>query len=139
MKKTLTALILAASLCACATLRISEPDWISTGPAFAPNTGKVEIIGDRSDIRRPYGNLGMTRIYNVPRKRENIRAALEKITKFAASKGADAILVSQQYDDERQSDTIMLIGFAIKYVDNLTPEDEAAIKEFETLGVIDEY
>ena len=56
-------------LAGCATLEMNNLDWIPIGPDFPPTKAKnVEIIGSKSDITRPYGNLGLLRIKNLQHK-----------------------------------------------------------------------
>ena len=83
-------------LAGCATLEMNNLDWIPIGPAFPPTKAKnVEIIGSKSDITRPYGNLGLLRIKNLQPTRDNLKMGVEKGRKFVASKGADAMLIGQ--------------------------------------------
>ena len=61
-------------LAGCATLEMNNLDWIPIGPDFPPTKAKnVEIIGSKSDITRPYGNLGLLRIKNLQPTRDNLK------------------------------------------------------------------
>lgn len=142
MRKLLFLLPLAA-LCACGTMEMggSNTDWIPIGPDFPPNkTRPVEVVSGRSEITRPYGNLGLLRIKNLSPDRETLKRYVEKGKKFAASKGADAISLGQynSAEDGAADPRVTLIIYAIKYVDNLTPEDEKAIEDFKVLGILNE-
>ena len=128
-------------LAGCTTLQQADTDWIPIGPEFPPTKVKdIQLVSGRQDVTRPYGNLGMLRIKNVKPDRENILMGIEKGRKIAASKGADAIQINQynSAEDDAADPRITLIIFAIKYVDNLSPEDKKAIEEFEVLGMLNE-
>ena len=128
-------------LAGCATLEMNNLDWIPIGPDFPPTKAKnVEIIGSKSDITRPYGNLGLLRIKNLQPTRDNLKMGVEKGRKFVASKGADAILIGQynSAEDGASNPRVTLIIYAIKYVDNLSEEDEKAIEDFKVLGILNE-
>ncbi len=128
-------------LVGCATLQQADTDWIPIGPEFPPTKAKdIEIVSGRQDVTRPYGNLGLLRVKNVKPDRENILMGIEKGRKIAASKGADAIQLNQynSAEDDAADPRITLIIYAIKYVDNLTPQDKKAIEEFQVLGMLNE-
>ena len=141
MKFKLFATVGILLLAGCATLQQADTDWIPIGPEFPPTKAKdIQIISGRQDVTRPYGNLGLLRIKGIKPDRENILMGVEKGRKIAASKGADAIQVNQynSAEDDAADPRITLIIYAIKYVDNLTPEDQKAIEEFEVLGMLNE-
>lgn len=128
---------------ACGTLEVggNNMDWIPIGPDFPPNKAKdVAIISGRSEITRPYGNLGLLRIKNLSPNREVLKYNVEKGRKFLASKGADAMSLGQynSAEDGASEPKVTLIMYAIKYVDHLTPEDEKAIEDFKVLGILNE-
>ena len=128
-------------LAGCATLEMNNLDWIPIGPDFPPTKAKnVEIIGSKSEITRPYGNLGLLRIKNLQPTRDNLKMGVEKGRKFVASKGADAMLIGQynSAEDGASNPRVTLIIYAIKYVDNLSEEDEKAIEDFKVLGILNE-
>lgn len=136
--------ILAAAvvwLAGCATLEQSNLDWIPIGPDFPPTKAKkVEILGSKGEITRPYGNLGLLRIKNLKPDRDVLKMGVEKGRRFVASKGADAMLIGQynSAEDGATDPRVTLIIYAIKYVDNLTEEDEKAIEDFKVLGILNE-
>ncbi|WP_424244844.1 hypothetical protein Dip510_002117 [Elusimicrobium posterum] len=140
MIKKITLLLLVASLAACASFGTKEVSWIPTGPTFKAKDPKtVEVYASREDIKRPFDNLGMARVHEVRRTRTDLKAALDKIVKIAAERGADGVLVQNYSDEELKVDTIMVVGYPFKYLDNLTEEDKAAVQEFLMFGVLDEY
>lgn len=141
MKKILFLMFACIGLGACATLDQTNVDWIAIGPDFPPTKAKdVEIIGGREDVSRPYGNLGLLRIKNLKPDRQTLLMGVEKGRKIAASKGADAIQIGQynSAEDGASEPRVTLIIYAIKYVDNLTEEDEKAIEDFKVLGILNE-
>lgn len=140
MKKTiiLAALILTG---ACASVQQANMDWIPIGPDFpASKAANVQVLADKDAIRRPYGNLGLLRIKNLETNRDSLKRGVEKGRRFAASKGADAILLGQynSAEDGAPVPKVTLIIYAIKYVDNLTEADKKAIEDFEVLGILNE-
>ena len=142
MKKFLGWGVLALWLVGCATLEQSNLDWIPIGPDFPATKAKdVEIVGSKSEITRPYGNLGLLRIKNLKPDRDVLKMGVEKGRRFVAGKGADAMLIGQynSAEDGATDPRVTLIIYAIKYVDNLTEEDEKAIEDFKVLGILNEY
>ncbi|ACC98722.1 hypothetical protein Emin_1171 [Elusimicrobium minutum Pei191] len=135
LKKIIT-LILILFIMGCMGIFVSEPDWIQIGPMFEPNKGKIDIYADQSEIKRPYGNLGVARIKGVVQKRDDLKDALHTLTKYAAHKGADGIYIGQS--PEEGKGTVVLVGYAIKYVDNLSEQDKQAIDEYKIMGVLQE-
>ena len=141
MKKLGVLFTLLGLLAGCATLEQSNLDWIAIGPDFPPTKAKnVQIIGSKSEITRPYGNLGLLRIKNLKPERDVLKRGVEKGRKFVASKGADAMLIGQynSAEDGASNPRVTLIIYAIKYVDNLSEEDEKAIEDFKVLGILNE-
>lgn len=136
-------IIAAACLCmfGCATLEQNNVDWIPIGPEFPPTKAKdVAIVSGRKDVKRPYGNLGLLRIKNLRPDRKELLMGVEKGRRIAATKGADAIQIGQynSAEDGATEPRVTLIIYAIKYVDNLTDEDEKALEDFEILGILNE-
>ncbi len=128
-------------LAGCATLEQTNLDWIAIGPDFPATKAKnVQMLGSKSEITRPYGNLGLLRIKNLKPERDVLKMGVEKGRRFAASKGADAILIGQynSAEDGASDPRVTLIIYAIKYVDDLSEEDEKAIEDFKVLGILNE-
>ena len=128
-------------LAGCATLEQTNLDWIAIGPDVPATKAKnVQILGSKSEITRPYGNLGLLRIKNLKPERDVLKMGVEKGRRFAASKGADAILIGQynSAEDGASDPRVTLIIYAIKYVDDLSEEDEKAIEDFKVLGILNE-
>ena len=128
-------------LAGCATLRQMDTDWIPIGPEFPPTKPQdVEVISGRQDVTHPYGNLGLLRIKNLKPDRDTLLMGVEKARKIVASKGANAMQINQynSAEDDAAEPRVTLIIYAIKYVDNLTEEDEKIIKNFEVLGMVND-
>lgn len=127
---------------ACASLDYGgNLDWIPIGPDFPPNKkGNVEILANKEDIKRPYGNLGLLRIKNLSPDRNTLKKGVERGRKFIATKGADAMLLGQynSAEDGAAVPKVTLIIYAIKYVDDLSAADKKAIEDFEILGILNE-
>lgn len=128
-------------LAGCASLDTSSLDWIPIGPEFSPTkVQEIEVIASAQEIKRAYGNIGLLRIKNLKPDREVLKMGVEKGKKFAASKGADAILLGQynSASDGAQDPRVTLIIYAIKYMDTLNEADIKAMEDFEVLGILNE-
>lgn len=128
-------------LAGCASLDTSSLDWIPIGPEFSPTKAQeIEVIASAQEIKRAYGNIGLLRIKNLKPDREVLKMGVEKGKKFAASKGADAILLGQynSASDGAQDPRVTLIIYAIKYMDTLNEADIKAMEDFEVLGILNE-
>ena len=126
-------------LAACATINQTNMDWIPSGPTF-PETmpPDVQIVTDKSEITRPYGNLGLLRIKNLEPDRDTLKRGVEKARRFVASKGADAMFLGQynSAEDGAPNPKVTLIVYALKYVDDLSEADIKAMEEFEVEGAL---
>ncbi len=141
MKKAGFLVVLAAMLCGCATLENSTLDWIPVGPEFSPTKPQdLEIVASAKEIKRAYGNIGLLRIKNLKPDREVLKMGVERGKKFAASKGADAILLGQynSASDGAADPRVTLIIYAIKYMDTVNDKDLKAMEDFEVLGILNE-
>ena len=141
MKKLGFWVVLTVVLSGCATLAGSNLDWIPIGPEFSPTKPQnIDIIASASEIKRPYGNIGLLRIKNLKPDREVLKMGVEKGKKFAASKGADAILLGQynSASDGAADPRVTLIIYAIKYLETLNDKDMQAMEEFEVMGILNE-
>ena len=130
-----------ALLAGCATLDTSSLDWIAIGPEFSPTKVQdLEVIASAKEIKRPYGNIGLLRIKNLKPDREILKMGVERGKKFAASKGADAILLGQynSASDGAQDPRVTLIIYAIKYMETVNEQDLKALEDFEVLGILNE-
>ncbi len=140
MKKSLLFAVLVA-LVGCASMDTSSLDWIPIGPEFSPTKPQnIEVVASANDITRAYGNIGLLRIRNLKPDRETLKMGVEKGKKFAASKGADAILLGQynSASDGAPDPRVTLIIYAIKYMDTVNEKDIEAMENFEVLGILNE-
>ncbi len=135
MKKLSFILAIVVLLAACASLQYSNTDWIAIGPEFPVSraASEIEIFTDPQYITHPYGNIGLLRIKNLRPDRETLKRGVEQARKFAAAKGADAMILAQynNAENEVRTPTITLIVYVLKYGDNLTDEDVQAMRNFE--------
>lgn len=128
-------------LMGCASLETNSLDWIPIGPEFSPTKVQdLEVVASASEIKRAYGNIGLLRIKNLKPDREVLKMGVDKGKKFAASKGADAILLGQYNSaaDGAQDPRVTLIIYAIKYMDTVNERDIKAMEDFEVLGILNE-
>ena len=134
MKKIGILMGLTLLLGACTTLSQNNMDWIAIGPAFPEKTtSEIEIFTESSQIKRPYGNIGLLRIKNLDPDRETLKRGVQQARKFVASKGADAMFLGQynSAEDGAPNPKVTLIVYALKYGDNLTEADLKAMENFE--------
>ena len=134
MKRIMAVVLLGGYLLGCASINQSNLDWIAIGPEFEPCLASdVEIFTDRSQITRPYGNLGLLRIKNLNPDRDSLKRGVQRGRKFVASKGGDAMFLGQYNsgEDGAPNPKVTLIIYAIKYGDNLSEKDMKAMAEFE--------
>lgn len=145
--KALPLLLLLCPLafCACVTTsgRPSGTDWIAVAPSFAPGKGKlVPVFSSPADVKKPYLTIGL--LHSPPFAQEDERAQArytEEFRKLAAAKGADAVIAAAQVapeaDDpftpmgDRKPPPANLSGVAIKYVENITPEQKRSIENWD--------
>lgn len=134
MKKIWAMFIFSVLLTACASVNQANMDWIPIGPEFEPCLASdVEIFTDRSQIKRPYGNLGLLRIKNLDPDRDTLKRGVQRGRKFVASKGGDAMFLGQynSAEDGAPNPKVTLIIYALKYGDNLSEADKKAMADFE--------
>lgn len=133
MKKLI--LLLPFLLTACVGATLKHPDWIATGPEFSANKGKVEVFLSKDEVKRPFGYVGVITIRDIPAKTDSLKAAIALSQKEAAKHGADAIIKSQNLNEDNPQSGWIMTSYAIKYVDNLTEADKKAEQEFRIVGV----
>jgi len=134
MKNYLLLTLIALSLTACVIAQGKE-DYIPVGPqnlSVQIKNGKdMPIFTNVTQITRPWANIGVQRMKNLPNDPKAISATILKFQNFAAAHGGDALLIKQYYDEEAKNRRpITLATNIVKYLDNLTPEDDAKITEF---------
>jgi len=135
------------AFCACATTSGGRPsggtDWIAIAPAFEPaKTKTVPSFSSGMEVGRPYLSIGLL---HSPPFNPNDRRAEEKYTedfrRVAAQYGADAVIAASQVapevDDpftplgQKKEPQANLSGVAIKYVENITPEQKRRLENWD--------
>lgn len=134
----LAALVL---LGACATLTGSE-DYIPIGPQNlsiqVKNYKTLPVFVTRAEVKRPWASLGLYRIKNLPNNRQVIYNEIERIKKFSASKGAEAVIVNQYFEDNSDSAyPVTLAAYLVRYMDNVSAEDKAKMDEFSKIAAME--
>lgn len=143
-------MLAAVFFCACATAS-KKMQWTAAGPAFAPrDISAIAVYRSKEEIKRPWGAIG---VIHGERFSEDDPAALnaeiEKARRLTAQNGGDAVIILENRESEQQEkegyaivggSEMFLSGYAIKYLDNLTPLDDEAIKKWdsENLGKQDQ-
>ncbi|MDR0953423.1 MAG: hypothetical protein LBM71_04475 [Elusimicrobiota bacterium] len=141
MKKFIYLLPLVLFLSACASLS-GNMDYIPVGPqnlsARVADPKAMPVYITRAEITRPWGALGLMRIKNLPNDKEVIRREIERLKKDSAKKGADAIIVNQYFDEEGDpAYPVTLAAYLVKFLDNVTPEDETKIYEYGRMAAME--
>ena len=134
MKKYLFLTFILFSLSACVSMQGKE-DYIPLGPqnlSVQVKDGKdLPVFTHVNQITRPWGNIGIQRIKNLPNDPKIIEETVLRMQNFAAAHGADALLIKQYFDED--DTTKRPISFAtnlVKYLDDLNEEDTAKITQF---------
>ncbi len=131
---TLSVFILAG--CTFNGYKNGDVDWIAMGPEFQKTRADdVQVITERQHITKPWTHIGLIRIKNVSPDYASRDKAVVKARRYAADKGASAILVREVFvsSDEGGENGFVLSAYAIKYKDDLQPEDKARLGEEENV------
>lgn len=134
MKKHLLLILVLFSLSACVSMQGKE-DYIPVGPqnlSVKFTDGKdLPVFTHVTQIKRPWGNIGLQRIKNLPNDPKVIEKSILSMQNFAAAHGADAMLIKQYFNENETSGRpITLATNLVKYLDNLTEEDQKKIIQF---------
>ena len=139
MKKLILPLIAVLFFSACATALIGTTDYIPMGPdglsVQVTNPATMPVFTYLKDIKEPWAPIGMYRVKNLPDNDNVIRGEILKIKKVAASKGANAIILNQFYDDAAAADgkPLTLAAYFVKYASEITEDDKSKIQEYAEL------
>lgn len=123
-------LIIATLFLGACTSFVGKPNYVPIGPQNlsrqVQNAKNMPVFSGPEQINNPCARIGFYQVQNLPNDRNLIVKEVEKIKEFAAKRGANAIII-QQYDNEG---VINLASYFLKYLDNLSPEDEEKIIAF---------
>ncbi len=134
MKKYLFLTLVLFSLTACASMQ-GKSDYIPIGPQNLPvkvTEGKdLPVFTNVNQITRPWSNIGIQRIKNLPSDPKIIEASILKLQNFAAAHGANALLIKQYFDEDNTNGRpITLATNLVKYLDDLSEEEIEIITKF---------
>jgi len=137
MKKYL--IIATLFLGACASF-MGKTNYIPIGPQNlsrqVQNAKDMPMFSDPDQVKHPSSRIGFYQVQKLPNDKSVIKREVEKIKEFAAKKGANAIIIKQYANDDDPSYPINLSSYFLKYMDNLSPEDEDKIEEFVNNGIV---
>ncbi|HOX22167.1 MAG TPA: hypothetical protein PLL10_01780 [Elusimicrobiales bacterium] len=134
-------LICAAALaCGCAHTG-SKMDWITVGPRFpAKSPEQVEVLRDYSEMKHPAGAIGEMKGENIDKDDpDQLGRQVREARRLSAENGADAVVVKKKQlmfesspldGSDPQPPQYYIHARALKYVNNLTPEEKAIIKRW---------
>lgn len=134
MKKYLLLTLVLLSVTACTSMQ-GKSDYIPIGPqnlSIQVKEGKdLPIFTNVNQITRPWSNIGIQRIKNLPNDQKIIEASILRLQNFAASHGANALLIKQYFDEDNHNGRpITLATNLVKYLDDLSEEDIEIITKF---------
>ena len=103
MKKYLFLTLVLFSLTACVSMQ-GKSDYIPIGPqnlSIQVKEGKdLPIFTNVKQITRPWSNIGIQRVKNLPNDIKVIEATIVRLQDFAAVHGANALLIKQYFDED---------------------------------------
>jgi Skp family chaperone for outer membrane proteins len=130
MKKYLFVAVLFLGAC---TSFMGKTNYVPIGPQNlsrqVQNAKDMPVFSGPDQVSRPCSRIGFYQVQKLPNDRSVIKREVEKIKEFAAKKGANAIML-KEYASEDSSYPINLSSYFLKYVDDLSPEDEEKIMDF---------
>ncbi|MBO4707014.1 MAG: hypothetical protein J5594_00415 [Elusimicrobiaceae bacterium] len=134
MKKYLFLTLVLFSLNACVSMQGKE-DYIPIGPqnlSIQVQDGKdLPMFTHVTQITRPWSNIGVQRIKNLPNDPKVVEASILRLKRFAAAHGANAILIKQYFDEDNTNHRpITLATNLVRYVDDISEEDMDKITKF---------
>ena len=140
MKKYLFLTLVLLSLTACANLQGRE-DYIPIGPqnlSVQVKDGKdLPVFTNVNQITRPWGNIGIQRIKDLPNDPKIIESCILRMQNSAAARGADALLIKQYFDEDSSNGRpVSLATNLVKYLDNLNEEDTKKITQFAKIAAL---
>ena len=140
MKKYLFLTLVLFSLTACVNMQGKE-DYIPIGPQDlsiqVTDAKNLPIFTNVNQITRPWGNIGIQRIKDLPNDPKTIQESILRMQNFAAAHGADALLIKQYFDeDSNDGKPVTLATNLVKYLDNLNEEDTAKITQFAKIAAL---
>ncbi len=134
--KIFFAILFAAVAFGCTTM-IGSESYIPIGPQNLSvriqekDASKMPVYTQRNDIKRPWAPIGLVRIQNLPNDGKAIMGAIERIKKFAAKKGAQAVIINQYVENaEPSSYPVTMGGYLVKFLDDLTDSDAKTIENY---------
>ena len=134
MKKYLSLTLVLLVLTACASMQGKE-DYIPIGPqnlSVQVKNGKdLPVFNNVNQITRPWSNIGIQRIKNLPNNPKVIEENIAHLKNLAAARGANALLIKQYFDEnDTNGRPVTLATNLVKYLDDLNEEDTEIITKF---------
>ena len=140
MKKYLILAILFLGAC---TSFMGKTNYVPIGPqdlsCQIQNAKEMPVFSSASQVNNPSSRIGFYQVQKLPNNPKVIKREIEKIKEFAAKRGADAIILRQYSNEDDTSYPINISSYFLKYIENITPEDEQKIKDFLNTSVLSDY
>ncbi len=128
-------LLILALFTGCATVLTPNEDYIAIGPqdlsVQVQDYKNMPVYLQRDQIKKPWASIGLLRVKNLPNNQEVLKKELNRMKKYAAAKGAQAIIVAQYFDEDNQSAyPVTLAAYLVKYLEDVSEADRKKIEEF---------
>lgn len=143
MKKYLFLTLVVLSLTACTSMQ-SKEDYLPIGPqnlSIQVKEGKdLPVFTNVDQITRPWSNIGIQRMRNLPNDPKVIEASIDRLKNLAAARGANALLIKQYFDEENTNGRpITLATNLVKYIDDLNESDIEIITKFAQTAALGDW
>jgi len=140
--KKLSSLFLIILFCGCVSLT-GTYSYIPIGPQNLSQTvtdyKKMPVFTYFEEIKRPWARLGVMRVKNLPNDREVINAEIDKLKAKAAKKGADAVIINRDFDENAASPKypINIAMALVRFMDKMSEEDQQKVADFAPQAAMD--
>lgn len=139
MKKSL--ILFALFLGACTSF-MGKTNYVPIGPQDlsrqVQNAKDMPVFSNPDQVNRPCSRIGFYQVQKLPNDKKVILSEVEKIKELAAKKGANAIILKQYANDDDRAYPVNLASYFLKYMDNISAEDEQRILAFTNSAVVAE-
>ena len=131
-------LIIATLFLGACTSFMGKTNYVPTGPQDlsrqVQDAKNMPVFSGPVDI--PSSRIGFYQVQKLPNDQKVIKKEVEKMKEFAAKRGADAIILRQYTNEDDAAYPVNLSSYFLKYLENMTPEDEQKIIDFINTSVV---
>ena len=135
-------LIIATLFLGACTSFMGKTNYVPIGPQNlsrqVQNAKDMPVFSNPNQVNVPCSRIGFYQVQKLPNNKNVILSEVEKIKELAAKKGANAIILKQYANEDEKSYPVNLASYFLKYMDNISAEDEQKIMDFANSAVVDE-